>query len=356
MASVMPCVRRYLSLNVMRREYELTLTSIVSVMRASRLVSILLLLQARGRLTAQQLADTLEVSVRTIYRDIESLHEAGVPLYGDAGPTGGYQLLGGYRTRLTGLTGAEAESLFLAGLPHAAGELGLGTVLATAQLKLQAAMPAELRHRSALVQERFHLDAPGWYHDGDSSPYLAAVADAVWNQRKIEVRYRRWAAPAEVTRLLDPHGLVLKAGKWYLVARHSEQLRTYRVNQILKLHPTGERFDRALAFDLAGYWAAQVTDFRARLYQGEATIRLSPAGQQRLAEVMSAAVIEAVRRTATNPDPGGWVTAVIPIESLGHAHSELLRLGADVEILSPDDLRARMQNTAAELAALYPQS
>src|ERR1700691_3588804 len=137
-------------------------------MRASRLVSMLLLLQTRGRLTAQQLADELEVSVRTIYRDAEALNAAGVPVYGDAGPAGGYQLLAGYRTRLTGLTAAEAEALQFAGMPGPAAELGLGTVLATAQLKLDAALPEGLRERSARIQERFFLDAPGWYHDGDS--------------------------------------------------------------------------------------------------------------------------------------------------------------------------------------------
>ena len=191
-------------------------TGTVVAMRASRLMSILLLLQSRGKLTAQQLADMLEVSVRTVYRDVESLSEAGVPVYGDAGPDGGYQLLGGYRTRLNGLTAAEAQALSLAGMQRAAAELGLGTVLATAQLKLQAALPAELRDRTDAISERFLLDAPGWYHDGDSSPYLAAVADAVWHQRRIEVRYRRWTAPTDVTRLLDPHGIVLKAasGTW----------------------------------------------------------------------------------------------------------------------------------------------
>ena len=115
--------------------------------------------------------------MRTVYRDIESLSEAGVPVYGDAGPDGGYQLLGGYRTRLNGLTAAEAQALSLAGMPRAAAELGLGTVLATAQLKLQAALPAELRDRTEAISERFLLDAPGWYHDGDSSSYLAAVAE-----------------------------------------------------------------------------------------------------------------------------------------------------------------------------------
>ena len=144
---------------------------------------------------------------------------------------GGYQLLDGYRTRLTGLTCPEAEALSLSGVPDAAAELGLGTAAASAELKLQAALPAELRDRAARIRERFHLDTPGWYSDGDSSPYLPAVADAVWNQRRIEVRYRRWAAPTNVTRTLDPHGVVLKAGRWYLVARSGEDFRTYRVNQ-----------------------------------------------------------------------------------------------------------------------------
>jgi predicted DNA-binding transcriptional regulator YafY len=322
-------------------------------MRASRLVSIMLLLQAKGRLTAQQLADALEVSVRTIYRDVESLSAAGVPVYGEAGQDGGYRLVDGYRTRLTGLTAGEAEALFLAGLPQAAAELGLGTVLATAQLKLQAALPAELRDRSALIQQRFHLDAPGWYYDGDRAPYLAAVAAAVWEQRQIEIGYRRWKAPAEVTRVLEPHGLVLKAGKWYLVARCDGRLLTYRVSQILALTETGERFGRLPGFDLAGYWASQVTGFRDRLYQAEATIRLTPAGRERAAEVLAPAVNDAIAKTATAPDSCGRVTAVIPIESLTHAHGELLRLGSEVEILMPHDLRTLIVQTARGLASTY---
>jgi predicted DNA-binding transcriptional regulator YafY len=185
-------------------------------MRASRLISLLLLLQTRGRMTAQQLADTLEVSVRTIYRDVDSLSAAGIPLYGDAGPAGGYQLIGGYRTRLTGFTTGEAEALVLAGAPEAAAELGLGAVLAAARLKLSAALPPGLRERAAVVEERFHLDAPNWYSDGDPSPHLTAVAQAVWSQCRIGVVYRRWTAPTDVARTLEPHGIVLKGGRWYL--------------------------------------------------------------------------------------------------------------------------------------------
>jgi predicted DNA-binding transcriptional regulator YafY len=322
-------------------------------MRASRLVSMLLLLQTRGRVTAQELADTLEVSVRTIYRDVQSLHAAGIPLYGDAGHGGGYRLLNGYRTRLTGLTAGEAETLGLAGLPSAAAELGLGSVLAAAQLKLRAALPPELRERAARIEERFHLDAPGWYDDGDSPPFLAAVADAVWNQRRVEVRYRRWAAPTDVSRTLEPHGVVLKAGKWYVVARCDGRQRTYRVSQILGLAALDERFERAAGFDLPAYWVASVTDFRSRLQRDEATIRLSPAGRQRMRELMSSAVIEAADLTAGGVDELGWVTAVVPIESADHALAEFLRLGADVEILSPADLRCRMQQTVGSLAELY---
>lgn len=327
-------------------------------MRASRLVSILLLLQSRGRMTAQQLAGELEVSVRTVYRDIESLSEAGVPVYGDAGPDGGYRLLGGYRTRLNGLTSAEAQALSLAGMPRAAAELGLGTVLATAQLKLQAALPAELRDAAAAISDRFLLDAPGWYHDGDTSPYLAAVADAVWNQRRIEVRYRRWTEPTDVTRTLDPHGIVLKAGKWYLVARGADApagkgVRTYRINHILGLADTGERFARADGFDLAAFWASSVAGFRRGLWQGEARIRLSPDGRDRITQMMNQAVVSAVETTASQPDTDGWVIAVVPIESLIHAHQDFLRLGADVEVLEPAGLRERLAETARSLAAIY---
>jgi predicted DNA-binding transcriptional regulator YafY len=260
----------------------------------------------------------------------------------------------GYRTRLTGMTAAEAEALALAGIPGPAADLGLGGVLAAAQLKLDAALPAEMRARAALVRERFHLDAPGWYYDGDSAPHLSTVADAVWKQQRIEVRYRRWRAPTDVTRRLDPYGIVLKAGKWYLVARDNRGMRTYRVNQILHLAVLAEHFERAEDFDLAEYWAAGITEFRAGLHRGKATIRLSPAGQDRAAMLYNAETIRAIRATASPPDQDGWVRAVVPIESSENAQSEFLRLGADVEIIEPAELRARISAVARDLAAIYP--
>jgi predicted DNA-binding transcriptional regulator YafY len=322
-------------------------------MRASRLVSLLLLLQTRGRMTAQQLSDELEVSVRTIYRDVESLHAAGVPLYGDAGPAGGYRLLDGYRTRLTGLTSEEAESLFLAGLPGPAADLGLGSVVAAAQLKLMAALPAELRDRAGRISARFHLDAPSWYHDTDDTPHLAAAADAVWNDRVVEVRYRRWEAPQEVTRTIEPHGLVLKAGRWYLVARGPSRFATYRVSQILDLRPVDRHFIRPEGFELAKYWRSYLDDFDERRHRDRAVVRLSPYGMRCLPDSLGAAVARAAATSADAADNEGWVRAEIPIESIEHAAGQLLRLGTDVEVIGPPELRERIAQIVTALGRIY---
>ncbi|MFJ8472079.1 helix-turn-helix transcriptional regulator [Kitasatospora sp. NPDC094011] len=307
-------------------------------MRASRLVTLLLLLQNRGRMTARQLADELEVSVRTVYRDVEALAAAGIPLYGEAGHAGGYRLVDGYRTRLTGLTADEAQAAFLAALPGTAADLGLGGALATAQLKLRAALPAELREHAGRIQERFLLDAPGWYGRADETPHLAAVAAAVWARRAVVLRYRRWRAPEEIERRVEPYGLVLKAGRWYLVAGGASGTRTYRVDQVLELHALEEESALPEDFALDTYWQTYLADFRARLHTGEALVRLSPEGARRLG--------------LTAPERG-WTEARVPIESIDHAHGEFLRLGAEAEVLEPAELRERIAATVRELAARY---
>src|SRR6185295_15228439 len=225
-------------------------------MRGSRLVSILLLLQARGRMTAEELAAELEVSVRTIYRDATSLQIAGVPLQADAGHDGGYELSGGYSTNLTGLTTDEAAALFLAGVPGLASDLGMGGSVSTLRHKLVAALPAEQRQAATRMSRSFHLDAPGWFQHVERPQHLAAVTGAVLNERKVRVRYESWER--ESTKTLEPYGLVLKGGHWYLIAastRKNRRTSTYRVDHIRDIETLEETFTRPDNFDLAKYWA-----------------------------------------------------------------------------------------------------
>ena len=320
-------------------------------------MSILLLLQTRGRLTAQQLADALEVSVRTVYRDVESLGAAGVPVYGEAGHDGGYQLVDGYRTQLTGFTEGEAESLFLTGLPAAAADLGLGATVTAAQLKLMAALPAELRDRAGRVAERFHLDAPSWYREADATPYLPTVAAAVWRQRVLRMRYLRWAEPQEVTRIVAPHGLVLKAGRWYLVARHpadhGDGLRTYRVSRLLSAELLDEPFERLPGFVLADHWRGYLARFDERRHRTDATLRVSADVFARLDQLLEPAMVAAAQRSAGEPDALGWRVVTVPVESAVQAVPELLRLGADAEVLAPAELRTHLIATLAAMTARY---
>jgi predicted DNA-binding transcriptional regulator YafY len=324
-------------------------------MRASRLLSLLLLLQNRGRLSAPQLADELGVAVRTVYRDVQALAAAGVPVYAEQGPAGGYRLMDGYRTRLTGLTAEEAESLFLTGMPQPAAELGLGAALAAAELKLTAALPTPYRAASTRIRQRFLLDTPGWFREPDAVPHLLSAAEAVWKGRVVEVRYRRWAPrPGVVTRRLHPLGLVLKAGVWYLVADRGEQVRTYRVSGILDLTTLPESFDRPDGFNLAEYWRAQVDDYEQAAHRHSAVVRLSARGVQTMPDLLDSQTSRLALATIEPADADGWRRAVIPIESVEKAAVDLLRLGADVRVTAPPELVARIGETIRAMASLYP--
>ncbi|RCG20117.1 WYL domain-containing protein [Sphaerisporangium album] len=322
-------------------------------MRASRLLSLLLLLQTRGRMTAAELSQELEVSIRTVYRDVEALSSAGVPVYADRGPTGGYRLLDGYRTRLNGLSAEEASSLFLAGLPGPAAELGLAEVAAAAELKLLAALPPEPRSHASRMRERFLLDVPGWYRDADEVPLLGLVADAVWEGREIRMLYRRWG-PADVTRQVRPYGLVLKGGSWYLVAApEGAEPRTYRVSRILSAEILAARFTRPEGFDLAEFWQDYSEGFRERMYPHEATVRLAPGAEQMLRLTAGTRPVEAALAAAGPPGEDGWRVLRLPIESTRHACWLLLRMGASLEVLGPPELRDLLIATIGELSALY---
>ncbi|MED5618790.1 helix-turn-helix transcriptional regulator [Ideonella sp. BN130291] len=319
-------------------------------MQASRLLSILMLLQTRGRVSAQVLAAELEVSVRTIYRDVDQLSAAGVPVWADRGRLGGFQLQDGWRTKLTGLTTTEAQAVFLAGLPGPAAQLGLGEAMASAQLKLLAALPAGWQEDARRVGARFHLDPVDWYRSATPTDHLPAVARAVWDARRLALHYDSWAGV--VDREVEPLGLVLKAGNWYLVARHGGKPRSYRVSSILSLQVLDGSFKPQRDFDLAAYWRESTERFEAELYRDVAVLLVTPRGFKTLKN-LSDAVARAAEQSRQPPGEDGRMRVTIPIESTAHAADQLLRLGPEAEVLEPTALRRQLAATLARMVAIY---
>jgi predicted DNA-binding transcriptional regulator YafY len=324
-------------------------------MLASRLLSILMLLQSRRRTSARELAEALEVSLRTIYRDVDSLSAAGVPIYTGRGRHGGIQLREGWRTQLTGLTAEEARALFMTGLPGPAKALGLGEAAASAHLKLLAALPEDWRDDAERVGARFHLDPVDWFRAGATpADHVRLVAEAVWNERRVRMRYESWTTVSE--RVVEPLGLVLKGSAWYLVARtvraERREPQTYRVGAIQAAAVLDERVARPPRFDLASFWAESTRRFEEGIYRDFATLRVSLLGWKRLRN-FSPIVAAAAQRTAGTIDPTGWREVTVPIESVDDAARDMLKLGAEAEILEPAPLRDAMRDVAVRMAAIY---
>ncbi|MER5386042.1 WYL domain-containing protein [Streptomyces sp. NPDC002688] len=322
-------------------------------MRAARLIKMVLLLQTRASMTAAELARELEVSERTITRDAQALSEAGVPVYADRGRAGGYRLVGGYRTRLTGLARSEAEALFLSGVPGALREMGLQDTASAARLKVSAALLPSVRDASRTAAQRFHLDAPAWFSEPRTPELLPSIADAVWDDRPVLARYRRGELVVE--RALEPYGLVLKAGVWYLCARvaDTQAFRVYRIDRFTAVDPGAERFRRDDGFDLPGFWAERAEEFARSVLRSEVVVRLSPDGVRRLPYVLDPASAKEGLSASGAPDGQGWVTLTLPVESEEVAHTQLWGLGPEVEVLAPASLRERCARDAARSAALY---
>jgi predicted DNA-binding transcriptional regulator YafY len=320
-------------------------------MRASRLLSIMLLLQARGRINATVLAEELEVSVRTIYRDIDELSAAGVPVYADRGAEGGFQLLDGYRTQLTGLTSDEAGTLFLFGLPKAAADLGLGDAMTEARRKVDAALPEAKRRGANVVSSRFHLDTAGWFKPIEQPDLLPQLAGAVWSGHRISVTYESWTNTSSVH--LSPLGLVLKAGAWYLVASGARGTpATYRVAAMRNLSVSDETFDRPEDFDLRTYWIAASKAFERSLQKGTAQLRVSGRGFG-LVGKLGAEVAKAAEMSRSALDRDGWSIIEIPVERIENAVCDILSLGADAVLLGPDPLIVAVADVIGKLTAQY---
>ena len=319
-------------------------------MRASRLLTIQMLLQTRGRMSAQALARVLEVSVRTLYRDVDQLTAAGVPIYAEQGRNGGFQLVEGWKTTLTGFTASESQAVFMSGLAGPASELGLGQQVVDAQRKLMSALPAHQRDDAQRVQARFHLDPADWYRAADPVPHLATVASAVWQDRQLSLRYDSWTA--EVQRTVHPLGLVLKAGVWYLVATTDAKPRTYRISNILGATVLDQPSTRPPRFELPAYWAESIQRFEADLYQGHAVVQATAQGVKQLRQ-LSSAVAQAM---AAQDSPTESVTTVrlkVPIETLENASYQLLRMAPDVVVVSPVALRRAIVQRLKAIQACY---
>jgi predicted DNA-binding transcriptional regulator YafY len=320
--------------------------------RADRLLSILLTLQLRGRTTAKALAEQLEVSERTIYRDVDALSGAGVPVVTERGRAGGLALLGGYRTELTGLSGGEAEALPFLGLDAAAAALGLKVSAEAARLKVLAALPLSSRSRAGRVQECFYMDPADWYQRAATPPHLRVVAAAVWESQSIEIDYESWTNRKQ--RVVDPLGLVLKGGNWYLVGQTPGKSNThiFRLENVRAARPLTTRFARPKSFDLAKLWRTEVSRFEASLRQSKATLRVAPSAMWSI-DRLGAEAAEAIQ--AAQPDERGWREASIWIEGISHAAGLLLGFATDIEVLAPEALRREVQQRARRVCALYDE-
>jgi predicted DNA-binding transcriptional regulator YafY len=319
-------------------------------MRASRLLGLLLTLQLRGRVSAQALADAFEVSARTIYRDVDALSAAGVPIYAETGRHGGIALLDGWRTKLTGLTPAEAAALPVAGLAAAARALGVSIEAASAQVKLFASLSPDASATAQSIARRFHIDPVPWYHRVEDVECLPELAGAVWRGVQVEIGYRSWRG--DVQRRVDPLGLVQKGGLWYLVASVDAVARTYRVSNITDLRVCTTLSERPARFDLAAHWAAATRDFEARLMAHTATVRISTEGERILRAVLPAAA-ESVAKTRAPDAMPGWSTAQIPFESPTFSARQLLQLGRELEVLTPESLRSALVCEAEAVLERY---
>jgi predicted DNA-binding transcriptional regulator YafY len=319
--------------------------------RADRLLSILMLLQARGRLTAQQLADELEVSVRTIYRDLDALSAAGVPVYAERGPGGGCSLLDSYRTTLTGLTRDEVRALFALSIPAPLAELGLDQELKAALFKLSAALPASRRPDEERVRQRIHLDSEPWDETQEPVPHLQTIQRAVWEDRQLHISFR---LPFEVQAdwLVDPYGLVAKASTWYLVCARNDQLRVHRVSQIANARPAEGTFERPAGFDLVAFWRAwraSVEDNRSRV---AARVLVAPQFVAWLPHYFGPGIRDEIAR-AGPPDDRGWIELSLIFETLEEARERLLGFGGAIEALEPRALRDSVADYGRQIVGLY---
>lgn len=319
-------------------------------MRADRLLSLLMLLQTRGKLSARELAAELEVSERTIYRDVDALGVAGVPIYAEPGRNGGYALVDRYRTQLTGFSEGEVRALFMLSIPAPLADLGISQSLKAALLKISAALPAARRDDEARVRRRFYLDSTWWEFDAGPVPHLRTLHQAVWQDRRVLLTYQPPFA-VEIEQCADPYGLVAKAGEWHLVFLSTGRIRAQRVADFIDVRVLAENFERPEGFALESFWktwcAARAED-RVRFC---VRVRVAAEAVPHLPFYLGERV-KAPLAHAGPPDAEGWLTLTLHFEHFEAARSHLLALGRAVEVLEPESLRLSLLDYARQIVAL----
>jgi predicted DNA-binding transcriptional regulator YafY len=330
-------------------------------MRADRLISLVMLLQSRGKMTAPALAEALEVSERTIYRDIDALSAAGVPVYGMPGRNGGFALVDRYRTSLTGLTSDEIRALFMLSIPAPLEALGVSDALQQALRKLAASLPAGHREAEQHVRQRFHLDATWWQQGRGAVPHLQTLHRAVQEDRVLTIRYEAFPG-LEIEQHAAAYGLVAKAGVWYGVLRRIEAaardtgtgvgpVRVHRIDRLIDARLEPSTFARPADFDLAAFWA-RWCEVRESGYHGyRVRVRAAP-------DVLRWLAPHDPRPMDADPgatDAEGWTHLTLSFESLDDARRQLLGFGGAVEVLSPPALRWSMADHARQIVACYEE-
>lgn len=318
------------------------------MLKSERLVAITLLLQARGKMTAEHLADILGVSVRTIYRDMDSLSLAHIPVSMEYGPGGGYFLPEDYRVDSTTLTSEEAVALALGGAVIGDARLFESSDdLRRALFKLEATLPAEYRPDLRAARERILVDTTSWYHRPVGARYLEKVRGAVWAGRQLDILYPRADSDGTEWRQVEPHGLVCKAGIWYLVAycRLRQDFRIFRVDRIDAIQERDEATTPRPDFDLEAYWEERRQAFEAQTAPFVLTLRVTAKGRRYLES----------DHTVLNEEPGSAAIVQVNLSSAAGALSYALSLGVEATVVAPSDLREAVRSRAEAIAALYTE-
>jgi predicted DNA-binding transcriptional regulator YafY len=318
-------------------------------MRADRLFSIVLLLQSHRHLTSRDLAGRLEVSARTIHRDMEALSGAGIPVVAERGTGGGWSLLGEYRTNLTGLNESEIQSLFVSKPSRVLADLNLEKAAEGAFLKLLAALPSVYRRGAEHARQRIYVDVTGWNRAEEAVPLLHALQEAVWQERRVRMLYGRGECDAGLERTVDPLGLVAKGSVWYFVAGIDGEVRSYRVSRVLKVEVLDEPCQRPPDFDLAAFWEQSSAKFRAHLPSYRARVRARQEIVARMPYAGRFARIESVGK----PDADGWVEVALRFDVEEMACEYALGFGTQLEVLEPVELRHKVLAAAQRVVAFY---